>query len=100
VTDAQILRTIGGNVRKARLKLNMTQECLAELVGVHWQTISYLENGKHPCSVIHFVGISQALDISPNRLLEGLPEPDRAQIEKTKKVLVRKRKPKKTNSGK
>jgi DNA-binding XRE family transcriptional regulator len=94
VTDRQILRVIGGNVRNARLRANLTQECLAELIGVHWQTISHIENGKFPFSVATFARISQALEASPNRLMDGLPEPDRMQIEKIKKTLARKRKAK------
>jgi DNA-binding XRE family transcriptional regulator len=94
VTDSQILKVIGANVRKARLHANMTQECLAQLVGVQWQTISYLENGKYPYPVMRLARMSQALDVSPNRLFDGLPEPDRRAMEKIKKTLARKRKPK------
>jgi DNA-binding XRE family transcriptional regulator len=86
-----MLKQIGQNVKSARLNANLTQECLAELAGVHWQTISYIENAKFPCSVVTFHKISQALGISPNRLFEGLPEPDRAWQEKIKKSLARKR---------
>ena len=86
------MKVIGANVRKARLEANMTQECLAELVGVHWQSVSYLENGRHPLLLTKFARISQALDVSPNRLFDGLPEPDRREMEKIKKALVRKRK--------
>ena len=88
-----MLRCIGANVKAARLKANLTQECLAELAGVHWQTVSYIENGKFLCSIITFFKISQALETSPNRLLEGLPEPDRGRFEKIKKSLARRRKP-------
>ena len=91
VTDRQILRLIGGNVKTARLKADLTQECLAELIGVHWQTVSYLENGKYPFSVTTFTRICHALDTSPNRLLDGLPEPDLQRMDKVKKALVRKR---------
>jgi DNA-binding XRE family transcriptional regulator len=94
VTDRQILRQIGENVKAARLKANLTQECLAELANVHWQTVSYIENGKFMSSIVTFFKISQALTTSPNRLLEGLPEPDKRQMERIKKVLARKRKPK------
>lgn len=86
---------IGANVRKARLQANLTQACLAELVGVQWQTISYLEKGKYPYPVMRLARLSQALDVSPNRLFDGLPEPDRREMDKIKKALVRKRKPKK-----
>jgi len=89
-----MLRRIGENVKAARLKANLTQECLAELAGVHWQTVSYIENGKYLCSVITLFKVSQALETSPNRLFDGLPEPDIARMDKIKKSLVRKRKPK------
>jgi DNA-binding XRE family transcriptional regulator len=87
-----MLRLIGKNVKAARLRVNLTQECLAEMVGVHWQTVSYIENGKFPSSIVIFFKISQALETSPNRLLDGLPEPDIKRFEKIKKSLVRKRK--------
>ncbi len=90
-----MLRQIGENVKAARLQANLTQECLAELVGVHWQTISHIENGKFPFSVTTFARVSQALATSANRLLEGLPEPSRARMERVKKALARKRRPKK-----
>lgn len=93
MTERQILRHIGQNVKAARLKVGLTQECLAELAGVHWQTISYVENGKFLFSIVTFTKISQALEISPNRLLEGLPEPDRGRMEKIRKMMARKRKP-------
>jgi DNA-binding XRE family transcriptional regulator len=88
-----MLKQIGQTVKAARLKANLTQACLAELAGVHWQTVSYIESGKFLCSIITFFKISQALQTSPNRLLDGLPEPDRAWQEKIKKSLARKRKP-------
>jgi DNA-binding XRE family transcriptional regulator len=92
VTDRQILRVIGANVKTARLKADLTQECLAELADIHWQTVSNIENGKFPCPVTTFVRISQALSLNPNDLTRGLPEPDHAQIEKTKKAMARRRK--------
>jgi DNA-binding XRE family transcriptional regulator len=89
-----MLRQIGENVKTARLHANLTQECLAELAGVHWQTVSHIENGKFPFSVVTFFKISQVLETSPNRLLDGLPEPDKGRMEKIKKMMARKRKPK------
>ena len=91
-----MLRTIGATVKAARLKADLTQECLAELVGVHWQTISNVENGKFPYSILLFVRISQALQISANRLLENLPEADENQMTRIKKAFARKRSPKQT----
>jgi DNA-binding XRE family transcriptional regulator len=92
-----MLRVVGRNVRQARLKANMTQECLAELVGVHLQTIGYIELGKFPCSVTTFARLSQYLQVSPNRLLDGVPGPDPKRIEKITKALARKRRRSKTS---
>ena len=94
MTDRRILRIIGQNIRNARLRANLTQECVAELIGVHWQTINHIENGKYPSSVVKFTRLSQALEVSPNRLLEGVPPPDKKQAERIKKALARKRRPK------
>ena len=94
MTERQLLRKIGESVRTARLRLNLTQECVAELTGVHWQTISHIENGKFPFSIVTFARISQALAISANCLLEGLPEMNRARLETVKTALARKRKQK------
>ena len=89
-----MLRVIGANVKTARLATNMTQECLAELADVHWQTVSNIENGKFPCPVTTFARISQALGVSANRLLEGVPEPSPGRMEGIKKAMARRRKPK------
>ena len=74
----------------------MTQACLAEILGVEWQTVSYLENGKYPYPVMRLAYLSHALDVSPNYLLDGLPGPDKPRIAKIKKALARKRRPKVT----
>ncbi|MEI6193814.1 MAG: helix-turn-helix transcriptional regulator [Verrucomicrobiota bacterium] len=86
-------RVIGANVKAARTKANLTQECLAEIAGIHWQTISYIENGKFPASIVTFAKLSQALDVSTNRLLEGLPPLNPARTARIKSALARKRKP-------
>ena len=84
---------IGLRVREARLKADMTQECLAELVGIHWKTIGHIERGSYPISLTTFVRLSQFLEISPNRLLDGLQPPDIKRTARIKKALIRKRAP-------
>ena len=93
MTDKQILRLIGQRVRDARLKANMTQECLAELTGVHWKTISNIERGNYPIALTIFARLSQYLETSPNRLLDGLEPPDSRRVARIKKALARKRAP-------
>jgi DNA-binding XRE family transcriptional regulator len=96
VKDRDILRLIGRNIREARLKACFTQECLAELVGVHWQTISGIERGRYPFSVTTFVRITQFLNVSSDSLLAGLEAPDPKRREMISKALARRRKPKST----
>ena len=95
VTDREILRIIGHNVREVRLKANMTQECLAELAGVHWKTVGRIERGEFPFAIITFARLTQYLKVSPNRLLDGLSGPDAKRMEKILKALARKRRPRK-----
>jgi DNA-binding XRE family transcriptional regulator len=93
VTDTQILRLFGQRVREARRKSNLTQECLAELVGIHWKTIGHIERGSYPIAMTTFARLSQFLETSPNRLLDGLKPPDPQRAARIKKALARKRAP-------
>ena len=93
MTDQQILRLFGQRVREARHKANMTQECLAELVGVHWKTIGHIERGTYPIALTIFARLSQFLETSPNRLLDDLKPPDPQRTACIKKALARKRAP-------
>jgi len=95
VTERQILRRIGANVKAARTTANMTQECLAEIAGIHWQTVSYIENAKFPASIVTFVKLSQALEVTADQLLDGVPPMNPDRIARIKKALARKRKSKK-----
>jgi transcriptional regulator with XRE-family HTH domain len=98
VNNREILRVLGRNIRQARLNAGLTQECLAELTGVHVQTIGAIEHGGFPFAVTTFARLSQFLEISPNRVLDGLKPPDPERTARIKKALVRKRRPLKRNA--
>jgi len=95
VNNREILRMLGRNIRQARLKAGLTQECLAELAGVHVQTIGDIERGGFPFAVTTFARIAQFLETSPNRLLDGMKPPDQERTARIKKALARKRAPRK-----
>ena len=92
MSDQKLLRIIGRNVTDARLRANLTQECLAELVGVHAKTIGSIERGKYPFGVTTLVRLAQHLETSANRLLEGAPEPNPQNAARIRKALPRRRK--------
>lgn len=54
-------------VEELRLERGLTRQQLAEAVGVHYQTIGYLERGEYSPSLILAFKIAKALDA-------GIPE--------------------------
>ena len=62
---------IGRNVYRARFAKAMTQRELAEKIGVHFNTICYIESGKHPPSPKTLGLIANALGVSAATLLRG-----------------------------
>ena len=99
MTNRQILRRVGQNIQAARCAAGITQECLAELAGVHWQSISGIERGRYPFAVTTFIRIAQYLRVSMDSLAEGLEPPDPTRAQTILKALARKRRPKKHQTG-
>lgn len=60
---------IGKRIRKARKKQNLTQEQLAEMIGVKPAHISNIESGKKPFSFKTFARLYKALKVNPDSLL-------------------------------
>lgn len=71
---------IGSRIRAERTKQNISQEKLAEMVGVGTTHISHIETGNTIPSIKTFVAIINALNISSDELL-------RNHISKAKHVL-------------
>ncbi|MEU5664777.1 helix-turn-helix transcriptional regulator [Streptomyces longwoodensis] len=68
VIDAR--RDIGARVREARTAQKLTQEQVAELVGLDRKTINRIENGVYSTLVDHLLLLARALDV-PTRDLVG-----------------------------
>jgi DNA-binding XRE family transcriptional regulator len=94
VNERQILRCIGKNIQRARLQAGLTQECLAELVEIHWKTLSGVERGLFPCGITSFVRIAQHIGVSADSLLQGVDSPDPKRAAAVRKAMARKRQPK------
>lgn len=74
---------LGQRIRELRRAKGLTQERLAELVGIGTANISYIETGKFAPSIENFEKIAQALDVQPVELymFEPLREPDELKAE-------------------
>lgn len=67
----QIKEIFAKNVRKYRLKLNLTQEALAERSGLHRTYISAVERKKRSISLDNIQKIANALEINVQKLFQS-----------------------------
>lgn len=65
-----ITRTFGKNVRKIRKHLDLSQERLAELSGLHRTYIGSIERGERNITLVNAERIARALDVKLSELLE------------------------------
>ena len=62
---------IGQRIRKIRKARQLSQEDLAEMVGISVTHMSHIENGSTKLSLPVLVDLAAALDVSVNELLAG-----------------------------
>ncbi len=81
---ATLLLYIAANVRQIRSKRGLTQEALAEAVGVDLRFIQKVESGKASVSLGTLVALAEALAVKPGVLLKEaeLPEVKRGRPRK------------------
>lgn len=63
--------SLGEKIRSRRIEMNMTQEYLAEKVGVSRQAISKWESGKSYPSTSNLIAIANLLNVSSDDLITG-----------------------------
>ncbi len=62
----------GERVRARRRALGLSQEGLAETVGVHRTYVGSIERGERNVSLINILRLGAALDVDPAELVGGL----------------------------
>lgn len=82
-----LLFELGNRIYERRKELNMTQENLAEAVGLSIQSISCIELGKKAVRPENLVNICRALDVSADYLLFG--ERSEKQLEPVAEMVSR-----------
>lgn len=63
---------LGAVIRARRQRLNMTQEALAKRVGISMDFLKAIERGDRGMSLSTFISFLQALDLSPNDMLQPI----------------------------
>ena len=66
--DSLILKTIVDNIRIERLRKRLSQEKLAEIVGISTKYLNMIENNKTNPTIVIVVKICNALKIDLNTL--------------------------------
>jgi transcriptional regulator with XRE-family HTH domain len=65
--------TFACNLRKERQRLKLSQEALGFLCNLNMSEISRLERSQRDPRLATIVKIARALEIPPERLLDGIP---------------------------
>lgn len=66
------LKQFGERVRSLRMAKGLSQEKLAELSGLHRNYIGGVERGERNIGILNVFKLSEALEISPSELLNGI----------------------------
>ena len=64
------MSALGTNLRKARERLGLTQEQVAQRSGVHSTEVSRIEGGKRDPKVSTLERLARAVEVKPGRLLD------------------------------
>ena len=67
------LKILGDNIRAERMRKRFSQEKLAELIGVHKDSIKNIENGYQTPSAFIVFDIANALEIPIEDLFKNVP---------------------------
>lgn len=70
-TSLQDVSTLSERIRSKRIEMNMTQEYVAEKIGVSRQAISKWESGKSSPSTSNLISIANLFNISVDDLIIG-----------------------------
>lgn len=75
---------VGQKIRQRRWLIGMTQQQLAEAVGIKFQQIQKYETGMNRVSASRLWDISRVLEVSPSFFFEGLEAGDTSEADEEK----------------
>lgn len=67
-----LLHTLGERVRTRRLELELSQEQLGEIAGLHRNYIGGIEHGRRNVALVNLVRLALALELDPGELMKRI----------------------------
>lgn len=67
-------KTLGGVIKKYRMECQMTQEFVAETLGVSRQAVSKWESGSSDPSTTNLIALANLFDITPEEMLKEIQQ--------------------------
>ena len=64
------LKNLGINIKSERLRINLSQERLAELTNISRNSVSLIETGKINPTILKVIDIARVLDVDVNILIK------------------------------
>ena len=72
--NAAVRKSLGETIKEYRTRANMTQEFVAEQLGVSRQAVSKWESGTSDPSTANLLALAKLFEVSPAELLENIAE--------------------------
>ena len=70
--DKNRLKTLGLNIKFARMRKGISQEQLAEMVETSRMTISFIETARQNPTILKVIDIARVLDVDINELIKSV----------------------------
>ena len=67
--DHKLLKTVGDNIRKYRLKQNISQTQLAFEINSTLRQIQRIESGEYNAGLLYFIKIAEALEVDIKKII-------------------------------
>jgi transcriptional regulator with XRE-family HTH domain len=73
---SQATKVFGERVRDRRHILGLSQEALADQIGIHWTFLGQVERGQRNLNLHNLLKVARGLGVDPAELVQGLQPPD------------------------
>lgn len=70
MSEEEIIKKIAFNIKVERMRKNLTQFQLAEMIDVHEKYIGKIESGKQNLTIKTLIKLANALDIKLSKLVD------------------------------